>query len=124
MTRNPDPLFNLADALSEDIIDAAADTLVHDADSGWWLADLTAADRIALLKVTRLYATKMPRDPGDLLQEAMCRVFRGESAWPCDLAHVPAEACPGLDPGWTPVRRQEHAPYADSEGTEYALAPL
>jgi hypothetical protein len=24
-------------------------------------------------------------------------------------AHVPAKACPGLDPGWTPVRRQEHA---------------
>jgi hypothetical protein len=26
------------------------------------------------------------------------------------LAHVPAKACPGLDPGWGPVRRQEHAP--------------
>ena len=25
-------------------------------------------------------------------------------------AHVPAKACPGLDPGWTPVRRQGHAP--------------
>src|SRR4029077_3434534 len=27
-----------------------------------------------------------------------------------DLAHVPAKACPGLDPGWSPVRRQGHAP--------------
>src|SRR4051794_22738106 len=26
------------------------------------------------------------------------------------LAHVPAKACPGLDPGWVQVRRQEHAP--------------
>jgi hypothetical protein len=25
-------------------------------------------------------------------------------------AHVPAKACPGLDPGSAPVRRQEHAP--------------
>jgi len=44
------------------------------------------------------------------------------------LAHVPAKACPGLDPRWTPVRRQEHAPNeesrarSDSEGTERALA--
>jgi hypothetical protein len=43
------------------------------------------------------------------------------------LAHVPAKAGPGLDPGWTPVRRQEHAPNeesrarSDSEGTERAL---
>jgi hypothetical protein len=42
-------------------------------------------------------------------------------------AHVPAKACPGLDPGWTPVRRQEHAPLndsracSDSVGTEHAL---
>jgi hypothetical protein len=43
------------------------------------------------------------------------------------LAHVPAKTCPGLDPRWTPVRRQEHAPNeesrarSDSEGTERAL---
>jgi 3-(3-hydroxy-phenyl)propionate hydroxylase len=30
------------------------------------------------------------------------------------LAHVPAKACPGLDPGWPPVRRQEHAPSKES----------
>jgi murein DD-endopeptidase MepM/ murein hydrolase activator NlpD len=33
MTRNSDPLFNLADALSEDIVAVPADTLVHDAES-------------------------------------------------------------------------------------------
>jgi len=33
MTRNSDPLFNLADALSEDIVAAPADVLVHDAGS-------------------------------------------------------------------------------------------
>ena len=26
------------------------------------------------------------------------------------LAHVPEKACPGLDPGWTPVFRKGHAP--------------
>src|SRR5262245_21929612 len=26
------------------------------------------------------------------------------------VKHVSAKACPGLDPGWQPVRRKEHAP--------------
>src|SRR6266850_2968219 len=45
----------------------------------------------------------------------------------CCLVHVSAKACPGLDPGWKPVRRQEHAPThdsgacPDSEGTGHAL---
>src|SRR6266700_1712475 len=30
--------------------------------------------------------------------------------------HVPAKACPGLDPGWLPVRRQGHAPMPDGLG--------
>ena len=30
------------------------------------------------------------------------------------LAHIPAKARPGLDPGWTPVRREEYAPIKDS----------
>ena len=89
MTRNPDPLFNLADALSEDIVAASAGTLVHDAESGWRLTDLTDADKIALRKVARLYARKTPYDPEDLLQEAVCRVSCGKSAWPCDLAALP-----------------------------------
>ena len=40
-------------------------------------------------------------------------------------AHVPAKACPGLDPGSTPVRRQGHAPNNGPEaypGTGCALA--
>src|SRR6266545_5694120 len=43
------------------------------------------------------------------------------------LAHIPAKACPGLDPGWAPVRRQGHAPMnnsrarPDSVGTGRAL---
>jgi hypothetical protein len=31
------------------------------------------------------------------------------------LAHIPAKACPGLDPGWTPVRRSEYAPNENPE---------
>jgi branched-chain amino acid transport system ATP-binding protein/branched-chain amino acid transport system permease protein len=37
------------------------------------------------------------------------------------LAHVPAKACPGLDPGWPPVGRQEHA--SQNSPTELAGAP-
>jgi hypothetical protein len=33
MTRNSDPLFNLADALSEDVVAAPAETLMHDAEN-------------------------------------------------------------------------------------------
>src|SRR5438445_10859169 len=42
-------------------------------------------------------------------------------------ARVPAKACPGLDPGWIPVRRQGHASThksracPDSAGTGHAL---
>ena len=36
-------------------------------------------------------------------------------------AHVPANACPGLDPGWTPVRRQEHAPNIDRRSLPLSL---
>jgi hypothetical protein len=38
------------------------------------------------------------------------RDYRG----PAQLANAPANACPGLDPGREPVRRQEHAPLKDS----------
>src|ERR1700722_19704742 len=39
---------------------------------------------------------------------------------PSRLAHVPAKACTGLDPGWTPVRRQEHAPKKQTRGFYWA----
>jgi general secretion pathway protein H len=32
-----------------------------------------------------------------------------------DDAHIPAKACSGLDPGWSPVRRQGYAPNLGSE---------
>jgi len=49
MTRNSDPLFNLADALSADIVAAPADALVHDAgsDPGGRAGLVGAFDRIA-----------------------------------------------------------------------------
>jgi murein DD-endopeptidase MepM/ murein hydrolase activator NlpD len=43
MTRKPDPLHNLADALSEDIVATPADALVHEADDGL----VTTFDRVA-----------------------------------------------------------------------------
>jgi len=43
MTRKPDPLHNLADALSEDIVATPADALVHEADDGL----IASFDRIA-----------------------------------------------------------------------------
>jgi murein DD-endopeptidase MepM/ murein hydrolase activator NlpD len=43
MTRKPDPLHNLADALSEDIVAMPADALVHEADEGV----VASFDRIA-----------------------------------------------------------------------------
>jgi 3-isopropylmalate/(R)-2-methylmalate dehydratase small subunit len=39
------------------------------------------------------------------------------------LAHVTAKACPGLDPGWTPVRRQEHAPSLEDDINTDQIAP-
>jgi tripartite-type tricarboxylate transporter receptor subunit TctC len=54
----------------------------------------------------------------------------GSRVW-SRLAYAPAKACPGLlNPGWTPVRRQVHAPMnesrarPDSAGTRRALACL
>lgn len=50
---------------------------------------LAAADKIALMKIARLYAKKTPYDHEDLLQEAMCRVLSGARAWPRALAPLP-----------------------------------
>jgi murein DD-endopeptidase MepM/ murein hydrolase activator NlpD len=84
MTRKPDPLHNLADALSEDIVAAPADALVHDAagEPGGADALVGSFDRIA----ARAAAQSRRR-----------RIVARLRA----LAHVPAK--------WTPVRRQEHA---------------
>jgi murein DD-endopeptidase MepM/ murein hydrolase activator NlpD len=55
MTSNSDPRFNLADALSEDIVAASADTLVHDAESdpGGRAGLVTSFDRIAARAVAQ-----------------------------------------------------------------------
>jgi DNA-directed RNA polymerase specialized sigma24 family protein len=48
---------------------------------------LAVADKIALMKIARLYAGKTPYDHEDLLQEAICRVLGGARLWP---RNVPA----------------------------------
>jgi DNA-directed RNA polymerase specialized sigma24 family protein len=50
---------------------------------------LSPADKIALMKIARLYAKKTPYDHEDLLQEALCRVLSGARAWPRDLKALP-----------------------------------
>jgi murein DD-endopeptidase MepM/ murein hydrolase activator NlpD len=49
MTRKPDPLFNLADALSEEIVATPADALLHEAagEPGGGASPVTSFDRIA-----------------------------------------------------------------------------
>jgi len=59
------------------------------AEAGAAIRALAAADKIALMKISRLYARKTPYDHEDLLQEAMCRVLSGARAWPRDLAALP-----------------------------------
>src|SRR5690349_3144103 len=55
MTRNPDPLFNLADALSEDIVAAPAETLMQDAasDPAGRARPVASFDRIAARAVAQ-----------------------------------------------------------------------
>ena len=73
-------------------------------------------------------ASEPAADPADPPQAAdFLLTIVGLAARRSAQAHVPAKARPGLDPGWTPVRRREHAPLndsracSDSEGTEHAL---
>jgi DNA-directed RNA polymerase specialized sigma24 family protein len=58
-------------------------------EAGAAIRSLGAADKIALMKIARLYAKKTPYDHEDLLQEAMCRVLSGARAWPRALAPLP-----------------------------------
>jgi hypothetical protein len=66
---------------------AAATLSLAEADAA--IRAITEADRIALLKIARLYAKKTPYEHEDLLQEAMCRVLWGKRAWPRALATLP-----------------------------------
>ena len=45
------------------------------------LASLSDGERIALMKIARLYARKTPYDKEDLIQEAFARVLSGRRAW-------------------------------------------
>src|SRR5579871_4436715 len=63
-----------------------AAAILSPAEAAAAIRSLTAADKIALMKIARLYARKTPYDHEDLLQEAMCRVLSGARAWPRDLA--------------------------------------
>jgi DNA-directed RNA polymerase specialized sigma24 family protein len=45
------------------------------------LASLSKGEKIALMKIARLYARKTPYDKEDLVQEALARVLGGRRAW-------------------------------------------
>jgi len=66
-----------------------AAAILSPAEAGAAIRSLADADKIALLKVARLYAKKTPYDHEDLLQEAICRVLSCKRAWPRDLAPLP-----------------------------------
>ena len=68
---------------------APAAAILSPAEAGAAVRSLTAADKIALTKIARLYAKKTPYDHEDLLQEAICRVLDGARAWPRHLAALP-----------------------------------
>jgi hypothetical protein len=66
----------------------AAATLSR-AEAGVAVRALSAADKVALMKIARLYAKKTSYDHEDLLQEALCRVLAGARVWPRQLAALP-----------------------------------
>ena len=68
---------------------APAAATLSPAEAGAAIHLLTAAEKIALLKIARIYAKKTPYDHEDLLQEAICRVLSGQRTWPRDLATLP-----------------------------------
>ena len=45
------------------------------------LASVSEGEKIALMKIARLYARKTPYDKEDLVQEAFARVLAGRRAW-------------------------------------------
>ena len=45
------------------------------------LASLSKGEKIALMKIARLYARKTPYDKDDLIQEAFARVLSGRRTW-------------------------------------------
>jgi RNA polymerase sigma-70 factor (ECF subfamily) len=52
------------------------------------IAQLTAGEKIAIMKIARLYARGTPFDHEDLIHEAFARVLEGRRIWPGHLAAV------------------------------------
>jgi hypothetical protein len=46
------------------------------------IAQLTAGEKIALMKIARLYARRTPYDHEDLIHEAIARMLSGRRTWP------------------------------------------
>jgi DNA-directed RNA polymerase specialized sigma24 family protein len=59
------------------------------AEAGAAIRALSPDDKVALMKIARLYAKRTPYDHEDLLQEALCRVLSGVRAWPRGLKALP-----------------------------------
>ncbi len=85
MTRKPDPLHNLADALSEEIVAAPADVLVHDAAGEPGGADALVAsfDRIAARAATQSRRRRLVER-----LRALAHVWPGPIGWTSVLAGV------------------------------------
>jgi RNA polymerase sigma-70 factor (ECF subfamily) len=49
------------------------------------IAQLTAGEKIAIMKIARLYARGTPYDHEDLLHEAFARVLEGRRTWPSHI---------------------------------------
>jgi DNA-directed RNA polymerase specialized sigma24 family protein len=52
------------------------------------IAQLTAGEKIAIMKIARLYARGTPYDYEDLIHEAFTRVLEGRRTWPGDISAV------------------------------------
>src|SRR5262249_21363814 len=52
------------------------------------IAQLTAGEKIAIMKIARLYARGTPFDHEDLIHEAFARVLEGRRTWPPHLSAV------------------------------------
>jgi ABC-2 type transport system permease protein len=79
----------------------------------WWPARAMLGEPRALIVVTALSVALLLAAilmfSGRFGEHAVAAQSVGQAGARQRPAHVPAKACPGLDPAWTPVRRQEHA---------------
>src|SRR6516165_312360 len=52
------------------------------------IAQITAGEKIAIMKIARLYARGTPYDHEDLIHEAFARVLEGRRTWPSHVSAV------------------------------------